>query len=560
MTLPLELPADLPADAAAPAAPPDPQDFVVGRVRAMRGPNYWRLAPVIACDVRLGAFEQVTSAQLPGFTARLLAALPSLGEHPCSPGRPGGFVARLERGTRLPHILEHVALEFQALAGSDVHFGRVVASGDPGVWWVIVAYEEEEVGLDAVAEAAELLRACIAGGAAYDAYDVAAAAARLARLHERVRLGPSTAAIVEEARRRGIPVRRLNSRSLVQLGLGRHLRRIQATVTDFTSLIGAEVAQNKEDTRRVLAHVGLPAPQGGVARSPDEARALARRIGYPVILKPLNLNHGRGISDRLDTPEALDRAWEATSALVRDAGAASPRLIVETFAAGRDHRVLVVGGRVVACAERVPAHVVGDGARSVRDLVAEANRDPRAAAGTPRCSPSCRATSHRGVPRPPRPVARQRAGGGRDGVPARHRQPEHRRHVDRPHRRDAPRQRDRVRDGRRRVGLDVAGIDVLTPDISVPFRENGAVIIEVNAGPGIRMHTHPREGPARNVAAPIVDMLYEPGQPTSIPVDRGDRHERQDDHDAARRPPLPPHRASPSASPPPTASTSATAS
>jgi cyanophycin synthetase len=223
--------------------------------------------------VRLGSLEEVPTSELPGFTERLLAAMPSLHQHPCSPGRPGGFVERLRRGTRLPHVLEHVALEFQALAGTDVHFGRVVASGDPGTWWVIVEYEEEDVGLEADAP----------GGAAgarlprrrpeYDAYDPDGRGARLVRLHERVRLGPSTAAIVEEARRRGIPVRRLNSRSLVQLGLGRHLRRIQATVTDLTSLIGAEVAQNKEDTRRALAHVGLPAPQGGVAASLDEALA-----------------------------------------------------------------------------------------------------------------------------------------------------------------------------------------------------------------------------------------------------------------------------------------------
>jgi cyanophycin synthetase len=310
-----------------------------------------------------------------------------------------------------------------------------------------------------------------------------------------VRLGPSTAAIVEEARRRGIPVRRLNARSLVQLGLGRHLRRIQATVTDFTSLIGAEVAQNKEDTRRVLAHVGLPAPQGGVARSPDEARALARRIGYPVILKPLNLNHGRGISDRLDTPEALDRAWEATSALVRDAGAASPRLIVETFAAGRDHRVLVVGGRVVACAERVPAHVVGDGARSLRALVAEANRDPRRGRGhakvltflpcdgPPRStSPAAASRSTRCRPRA-RPVFLRATANLSTGGTSIDR-------TDEMH----PDNVTACEMAAGVVGLDVAGIDVLTPDISVPFRENGAVIIEVNAGPGIRMHTHPARG------------------------------------------------------------------
>ena len=496
---------------------PDPRAFEVTRVRALSGPNYWRLAPVIACDVRLGALDGVTSAELPGFTDRLLAAMPTLREHPCSPGRPGGFVERLERGTHLPHILEHVALEFQAIAGSDVHFGRVVPSGDDGVRWVIVEYEEEEVGREAMREAAHLVRACLAGGEAYAGYDPDAVGQRLVRLHEGVRLGPSTSAIVEEARRRGIPVRRLNSRSLVQFGLGRHLRRIQATVTDLTSLIGAEIAQNKEDTRRVLEHVGLPAPRGDVAHTLDEARALADRIGYPVILKPLNLNHGRGISDRIDTPDELAHAWAASSAHAR--GASTTRLIVESFATGRDHRVLVVGGCVVACAERVPAHVVGDGSRSVRDLIAEGNRDPRRGRGHAKVLTflPCDAVTEEYLARrgltldsvPPAGEAvylRATANLSTGGTSVDRTEEMHPDNV------TACEMAAGV------VGLDVAGIDVLTPDISVPFRENGAVIIEVNAGPGIRMHTHPSEGRPRNVAAPIVDMLFAPGQPTSIPV------------------------------------------
>jgi cyanophycin synthetase len=507
-----------PAPAAAPRAP-DPHAFAVTRVRAMRGPNYWRLAPVIACDVRLGALEGTTSAELPGFTERLLRAMPTLGEHPCSLGRPGGFVERLERGTHLPHILEHVALEYQTLAGSNVHFGRVVASGDPGVWWVIVAYEEEDVGIEAMHEAVALVRACIAGGDAYAAHDPAAVAERLVRLHERVRLGPSTAAIVEEARRRGIPVRRLNSRSLVQLGLGRHLRRIQATVTEMTSLIGAEVAQNKDYTRRVLAQVGLPAPQGGVARSLDDAVALAARIGYPVILKPLDLNHGRGISDRIDTPDELARAWDVAASLTQAEGATRTRLIVETFAIGRDHRVLVVGGRVVACAERVPAHVVGDGVHSVRALVEAANRDPRRGRGHAKVLTvlPCDGVTEEYLARRGHTLDSVPAAGERVFLRATANLSTGGTSIDRtdemhPDNVTACEMAAGV------VGLDVAGIDVLTPDISVPFRENGAVIIEVNAGPGIRMHTHPAEGRARNVAAPIIDMLYRPGQPTSIPV------------------------------------------
>src|SRR5438270_344051 len=195
----------------------DTHKLRVTRVRALRGPNYWRLAPVVACDLALGALDHVTTAELNGFADRLIAALPSLEEHKCSVGRRGGFIERLREGTFLPHVLEHVALELQTQAGSEVSFGRVVPSGDEGVWWVIVAYEDEEVGVESVREGASLIRACISG----EPFDVAALIEHLEDLYETVRLGPSTAAIVEEARRRGIPVRRLNSSSLVQLGHGR---------------------------------------------------------------------------------------------------------------------------------------------------------------------------------------------------------------------------------------------------------------------------------------------------------------------------------------------------
>src|SRR5262245_48100306 len=284
----------------------DPNELRVTRLRALRGPNYWRLAPVIACDVRLGALESVSSVDVPGFNDRLLEALPTLASHPCSLGAPGGFVERLHSGTHIPHILEHVSLELQNLAGSDVGFGRVVASGDAGVWWVIVAYDEEDVGLQSVRQGISVVRAALGG----PPFDADAGVRELQDLYERVRLGPSTWTIVEEARRRGIPVRRLNSRSLVQLGLGRNLRRIQATLTDQTSAIAIEIAQDKDDTKRVLEAIGLPVPHGNVATTADEAVDLALEIGFPVILKPLDLSHGRGISPRLTDEAAVRAAWE----------------------------------------------------------------------------------------------------------------------------------------------------------------------------------------------------------------------------------------------------------
>ena len=466
------------------------------------------MAPVIACDVRLGELEELTSIDVPGFSDRLVSALPSLHEHPCSRGTTGGFVDRLREGTHWPHILEHVALELQTLAGSDVSFGRVVPSGDEGVWWVIVAYDEEEVGIESGALTNALLRACIAG----EPYAVSALIERLQDLYESVRLGPSTAAIVEEARRRGIPVRRLNSGSLVQLGHGRNLRRIQATMTDHTSAIGVEIAQDKVDTKRVLSNVGLPVPRGETAQTPDEAVEIAEEIGFPVVLKPVDASHGRGISGRLDDEQSVRAAWAAAHAV-------SARVVVEHYYEGFDHRVLVVNGKVVACAERVPAHVIGDGARSIGELIEVANRDPRRGVGHTKILTRLPTDEH---------TVQFLARSGRmlDTVPA-------------PNERVALRGTANLSTGGTSidrsdemhpdnvtaceiaasiVGLDIAGIDVLTPDISVPFRENDAVILEVNAAPGIRMHTHPTEGKPRNVGAPMLDMLYPPGTDATIPI------------------------------------------
>jgi cyanophycin synthetase len=344
----------------------DASELQVSRIRALPGPNYWRLAPVIACDVELGSLEQVKSADVPGFYERLTEALPTLAEHCCTRQEPGGFLERLKEGTHFPHILEHVALELQSLAGTDVSFGRVVPSGDPNIWWVIVAYEEEEVGLQAMRDAVKIIRACISG----EEIDVQRICDDLQSLYETVRLGPSTAAVVEEAKRRGIPVRRLNNYSLVQLGLGKNLKRIQATLSDYTSAIAVEIAQDKDDTKRVLGNIGLPVPQGDVARTLEHALEIVEEIGFPVILKPLDASHGRGISARIDSEEALRAAWD-------DARQYGNRIVVEQFARGKDHRVLVINGKVVACAERVPAHVVGDGTSTIAQLIDKENKDVR---------------------------------------------------------------------------------------------------------------------------------------------------------------------------------------
>ena len=486
----------------------DPDDLRVARLRAVRGPNFWRLAPVIACDLTLGSLEDVPSTEIPGFTERLIGLLPTLHEHPCSRGTAGGFVERLMEGTHLPHILEHVALELQTLAGTEVSFGRVVESGDPGVWWLIVAYEEEEVGLQAVREAVRLVRACIAG----EPYDVHLVVEDLHDLYESVRLGPSTAAIVEEARRRDIPVRRLNTGSLVQLGLGANLRRVQAAMSDYTSAIGVEIAQDKDDTRRVLGAIGLPVPEGVTASSADGAVDAAREIGWPVLIKPLDASHGRGISGALRDEDAVRAAYAV-------AGEYGRRVIVEQFVTGRDYRVLVVDGRVAAVAERVPAHVVGDGRSSIAELIRAANRDPRRGKGHSRTLTRLPDDEHTGA-------FLAREGRTCDSVPAEGERVFLRATANLSTGGTSIDRSDEIHPDNVTacemaagvVGLDIAGIDVLSPDITVPFRENGAVIIEVNAAPGLRMHTHPSEGLARNVGAPIIEMLYPPGAPHTIPV------------------------------------------
>jgi cyanophycin synthetase len=354
----------------------------------------------------------------------------------------------------------------------------------------------------------KIVRACISG----EEIDVQRIIDDLQSLYESVRLGPSTAAVVEEAKRRGIPVRRLNNYSLVQLGLGKNLKRIQATLSDYTSAIAVEIAQDKDDTKRVLGNIGLPVPQGDVARTLDHALEIVEEIGFPVILKPLDASHGRGISARIDSEEALRAAWD-------DARQYGNRIVVEQFARGKDHRVLVVNGKMVACAERVPAHVVGDGTSTIAQLIENENKDPRRGVGhtktltklpndekTVRYLAAQRFTLESVPDRGQIVCLRGTANLSTGGTAIDRTEEMH------------PANITACEMAAGIIGLDIAGIDVLTEDISVPFRENGAVIIEVNAGPGIRMHTHPTEGEARNVGAPIIDMLYPPGSKATIPV------------------------------------------
>ncbi|HEX7240152.1 MAG TPA: acetate--CoA ligase family protein, partial [Longimicrobiaceae bacterium] len=312
---------------------PSPADFAddlrVRGARALRGPNAWRPTPVVACEVELGRLAPSTSADAEGFAERLLAALPGLR------GRSGG---ELEQGAPWPRVLEHVALELQTLAGCAVSFSAS-AHQDGDVWMLAVDYEEEEPGVESVYEAGALVRRALRG----EDPETGRVVAMLREVYRASRPGPTAMVMMEEARRRGIPVRRFPGDSVVQLGLGRGLRRLDATMTDLTSVIATDITSDKARTKRVLERAGLPVPEGGVADTPEEALEIAADLGFPVLVKPLDANDGRGVSGRLDDPDAVRAAWPV-------AAAEHPKVVVERYVEGRDHRVLVVDGRVVAVA------------------------------------------------------------------------------------------------------------------------------------------------------------------------------------------------------------------
>ena len=477
-----------------------PPGVRVRSVRPLRGPSLWGTRPVAACDVEVGApLATRPPAAVPGLADRLSAALPGLSADSNRYSPPAAWA----------QLVGAVSIALQSLAGRPVTFTRVFSGVGSDLPQVAVGYVEEETGVESLYEAAALVTRCLRGEPA----EVDRAVALLREAFLRTHPGPTAWVLMEEARRRGIPVRRFSGETVVQLGLGRTLRRLDSATTDFTSVIATDITSHKQRTKAVLARNGLPVPRGGVADTVDRALEIADDLGYPVLLKPLSANDGRGISGRIDGPEHLRLAWSA-------AAAEHPSVVVEPFVDGRDHRVLVVNGRVVAVAERVPAHVVGDGARTIRELAEAANRDPRRDPRDP------------AAPLVPLPLddatARYLERGGRtlDSMPAAGERVQLRGtanistggtsvdRTDQLHRRNAA----LCILAAGAVGLDVAGIDVLTPDISVPFDGNGASIIEVNASPGIRMHTDPDEGTPRDAAGAILDGLYPPGAPVTIPL------------------------------------------
>lgn len=495
-----------------------------------RGPHLYSATPMIRVQLDLGTLEAWPTHRLPGFTDRLLELLPGLAGHGCSRRQAGGFESRLRDGTWLGHVAEHVALELQTLAGTPVARGKTRSvRGQPGVYNVLYAYEHEETGLLAGAQALRLidsllpdelrgvegLSVIVRPEPTEAPFDLEAALEDLRRVIRANGFGPTTASLVAEARRRGIPVMRLDSHSMVQLGYGSRQKRLRASITGETSQIAVDIAGDKGLTKQLLAEAGLPTPKGAVVRSVEDAVREARRLRKPVVTKPLDGNHGRGVSMRLETEAQIRHGFEIALQSVKRGRA----VVIEEQLPGRDHRILVVGGQVVAVAERVPARVIGDGRSNIAALIEQVNADPRRGDGHEQVMTrikvdgalinllAAKGMTLEAVPQTGEAVYLRDTANLSTGGTA----------VDRtdeihPDNRAIAEQAAAV------VGLDVAGIDFLSPDISKSVLETGGGIVEINAAPGFRMHLQPSEGRARDVARPVLRALFPPEGRSRIPI------------------------------------------
>ena len=482
----------------------------IREIRAMRGPNYWsiRRHKLIVMTLDLEDYEQKPTDKISGFLDRLKKMFPTMVSHRCSVGCEGGFFQRVEEGTWMGHVIEHIALEIQTLAGMDVGFGRTRSYGEEGVYSVVFAYMEEKVGIFA-AKAAVKIAETIAEGKDYDLENDIKT---MREMREDERLGPSTGSIVEEAASRGMPWFRLNKYSLCQIGYGANQKRIQATVTSETSSIAVEIACDKEDTKYMLDKAEIPIPKGEVIKTEEGLKDAIDYLRYPLVIKPINGNHGRGITTNIQN-------WEEAVVAFKAAKEVSRSVIVEKYITGDDYRLLVINYKLVAAAKRTPAHVVGDGKSTVKQLIDEVNKDPRRGYGhekvltqihidkmTEEILESKNLTLDSIIPNGEmlklKDTANLSTGGTATDV------------TDIVHPYNVL-MAERIA---RIVGLDICGIDLMCSDVSFPVNESGGAVLEVNAAPGFRMHIAPSDGLPRNVAANVIDMLFPPGANARIPI------------------------------------------
>lgn len=452
--------------------------------------------------------EQRPTNLIPGFREGLEKLIPSLYTHRCSKGAPGGFFSRVEEGTWMGHVIEHIALEIQTLAGMDTGFGRTRQTKTEGIYNVVFSYLEEKAGVFAAESAVRIAEALIDG----KAYDLETDIRQMRELRESERLGPSTGSIVDEAIARDIPWIRLNKSSLVQLGYGKNQVRFRATMTERTSSIAVDIAGNKDETKRLLNDAAIPVAKGITVSTIDDVYKALKTVGFPLVFKPLDGNHGKGATINVKTEAEAIAAFHYAKEYSR-------RIIVERFITGHDFRVLVIDHKMVAAALRVPAHVKGNGQSTIQELIDQENSDPRRGYGHENVLTEItvdrdtedllekKGYTLATVPRKDEVVylkstANLSTGGTSIDV------------TDQVH----PQNVFNCERISRIIGLDICGIDIMAENLTEPLTENGGVILEVNAAPGFRMHLAPSEGLPRNVAAPVIDMLYPPGKSARIPI------------------------------------------
>ncbi len=478
----------------------------------MRGPNYWsiRRHKLIVMVLDLEKMEEFPSNKVDGFSERLKAMFPSMYSHRCSEGCEGGFFMRVDEGTWMGHIIEHIALEIQTLAGMDTGFGRTRGYGEEGVYSVVFSYMEESVGRFAAKSAVRICEALIEG----KEYDLSEDIQEMRELRESDRLGPSTGSIIEEAVSRGIPWIRLNKYSLCQLGYGENQKRIQATVTSETSSIGVELACDKEDTKYLLEQAEIDVPRGDIIRRERSLKDACDYVGFPLVIKPIDGNHGRGITVDINNYEdalvGFRNAKESSK---------SGAIIVEKFITGEDYRLLVINNQLVAASIRTPAHVIGDGKATIQELIDTVNADPRRGYGhenvltkittnelTQKLIKDAGYTLESVLEKDKKLILKDTAnlstGGTAEDV------------TDIVH----PANVSMVERISKIIDLDICGVDIMTTDITKPLSETGGAVLEVNAGPGFRMHLAPTKGLPRNVAAPVIDKLFPKGETGRIPI------------------------------------------
>ena len=479
-------------------------------IQVLSGPNYWSLRPCIQMRLDIGELEEKPTNKLDQFYERLKETLPSLYEHRCSVGTAGGFFERVKDGTWMGHVVEHVALELQTLAEMDTGFGRTRETQTAGVYNVVFSYVVSEVGRRAAKLSVKFCENLI------DDKDpkLNDIILELKELREEYKMGPSTSSIVDEAVKRGIPFFRLNRGSLVQLGYGKNQERIRATMTGQTGSLAVDFAQDKWETKSLLENHGIPVPKGIETSRYKSAKAAIKRIGYPLVVKPSDGNHGRGITVGVNNEEHFEIAYEAALKQSKNG-----YVIIEQMLAGADFRFLVINGTLVAAAKRIPAHVRGNGKLSIQQLIDKENENPLRGYGHENVLTEIDVDSQterliadagytldsvldKGEILYLKTTANLSTGGTAIDI------------LDSVH----PANVHIAERAIKIIGLDIGGVDIVAPDVTTPLPENGGGIVEINAAPGFRMHLQPTEGLARNVAEPVIDMLYPPGKSCTIPI------------------------------------------